>query len=122
VRLILASTRGLLCGWLIALTLPLLVDPHTMSAWSAAGLGSRSRILLAAAELLGAALFAFEAPIAPGLTLLMLAFVSSGVVHLHQGERPWWLVAYAIVATLQWRFTVRVAKTGQRAVAGPASG
>ncbi len=113
-RLILASARGLLGGWIIALTVPLLIDPHAIAAWSAVGLGNRSRMLLAAAELLGAALFAFETPILAGLALLMAAFVAAGVLHLHHGETPWWLVAYAVVALLLWRFTVRSRRTGER--------
>ncbi|HKC16029.1 MAG TPA: hypothetical protein VKC11_04915 [Steroidobacteraceae bacterium] len=121
-RLILASARGLLSGWLIALTLPLLVDPHTISAWSAASLGSRSRMLLAAAESLGAALFAFEAQVAAGLVLLIASFVGAGIVHLHHGEVPWWLVAEAIAATLLWRFTARAGHRGGRPSGGPAPG
>lgn len=121
-RLILASARGLLSGWLIALTLPLLVDPHTISAWTAAGLGSRSRMLLAAAELLGAALFAFETQVLPGLVLLIVSFVGAGAVHLHHGEIPWWLAAYAVVATLLWRFTVRAGPMGGRTLGGSAPG
>ena len=35
-RVILASGRGLLSGWLIAATISLLIDPHTIVAWSAA--------------------------------------------------------------------------------------
>ena len=84
-RLILASARGLLSGWIIALTVPLLIDPHAIAAWSAAGLGNRSRTLLAAAELLGAALFAFETPILVGLALLVVSFIVAAIVHLQQG-------------------------------------
>lgn len=36
-----ASGRGLLSGWLIAATITLLVDPHIIAAWSAAGVGDR---------------------------------------------------------------------------------
>ncbi len=114
-RLILASARGLLSGWLIALTLPLLFAPHTIGAWTAAGLGSASRVLLAVLELLGAALFAFETPLLAGLVLLIVSFTAAGVVHLHHGEMPWWLVVYSLVAMLLWRFTVRVRCAGARA-------
>jgi len=122
VRLTLASARGLLSGWLIALTLPLLVDPHAISAWSAAGLGSRSRMLLAAVELLGAALFAFEAQVVAGLVLLIVSFAGAGVVHLRHGELPWWLAAYSIIATVLWRFTVRAGHVRERPSGAPAPG
>jgi len=113
-RLILASARGLLSGWIIALTVPLLIDPHAIAAWSAAGLGNRSRTLLAAVELLGAALFAFETPILVGLALLIVSFIVAAVVHLQQGAMPWWLVAYTVAAMLLWRLTARIRRTGVR--------
>jgi hypothetical protein len=74
-RVILASGRGLLSGWLIAATVPLLVDSHSIAAWSAAGVGDGWRVGLAAMELLGAALFAFEVPAVAGFALLLASFV-----------------------------------------------
>ena len=72
-------------------------------------------MLLAVLELLGAALFAFETPLVAGFALLIGSFTVAGAVHLHHGETPWWLVAYSLVATLLWRFTVRVRCVGGRA-------
>jgi len=115
VRLTLASARGLLSGWIIALTIPLLIDPRTIAAWSAAGLGGRPRLLLAVIELLGAALFAFETSVVAGLVLLMLTFVAAGAAHLHQGQIPWWLLAYAIAATLLGRYTLSVGRADTHA-------
>jgi hypothetical protein len=66
VRVILASGRGLLSGWIIAMTVPLLMSAHAIEASSYAGLGDASRIGLARVELLGAVLFAFEVPVAAG--------------------------------------------------------
>jgi hypothetical protein len=114
-RLTLASARGLLSGWIIALTIPLLNDPRTIAAWSAAGLGGRSRLLLAAIELLGAALFAFETSVRAGLVLLVLIFLAAGAAHLHQGRIPWWLLAYAIAAILLGRQTLRASRVGAHA-------
>jgi hypothetical protein len=73
-------------------------------------------LLLAAVELLGAALFAFEAQVVAGLGLLLLSFLAASVAHLQHGEMAWWLVAYTLVATVLWRFTVRA-----RRAAGPSS-
>ena len=106
-RLILASGRGLLSGWLIALTIPLLIDPHTIAVWSAAGLGDRSRVGLAIIELLGAALFAFEVPIVVGLSLLFASFIPAAAIHIRHNEMPWWLGAYAIAGLLLLHFTRR---------------
>jgi hypothetical protein len=66
VRVNLASGRGLLSGWLVAVTVPLLFDADTIAAWSAAGLGKPARVALASVELLGAGLFAFERTLIPG--------------------------------------------------------
>jgi hypothetical protein len=121
-RLMLASARGLLSGWLMALTLPLLAEPHTISAWSAAGLGSRWRVLLAAVELLGAGLFALETPLLAGWALLLLSFAAAAVVHLQHGEMPWWLAAYAFIATALWRCTLRVRRLAGRALDAAAPG
>ena len=70
-RVILTSGQGLLSGWLIAATIPLLIDPHTIAAWFVAGLGDRSRVGLASVELFGAALFAFELSVVAGFALLL---------------------------------------------------
>jgi hypothetical protein len=100
VRVNLSSCRGLLSGWLVAVTVPLLVHPHTIAAWSATGLGDRARIALAAAELLGAALFAFERTVMAGFTLLLMTFVLAAVIHVHHDEMPYSLAAYSIAGTL----------------------
>ena len=106
-RVILASGRGLLSGWLIAATIPLLIDPHTIVAWSAAGLGNRSRVGLAAIELLGAALFAFELPVVTGFVLLLASFIAAAVIHIHHDEMPWWLAVYSFAGILLLYFTRR---------------
>jgi hypothetical protein len=95
-RVILGSWRGILSGWLIAATVPLLANPRSIAAWTAAGLDDRSRIGLATVELLGAALFAFERTAAAGFALLLAAFVAVAVVHMHHREMPWWLAAYSL--------------------------
>jgi hypothetical protein len=107
VRVNLSSCRGLLSGWLIALTAPLLVDPNTIAAAAAAGLGDRARIALAATELLGAAFFAFERTVMAGFALLSITFVPVAVIHVHHGEMPYWLAAYSIAATFLLYFTRR---------------
>jgi DoxX-like family len=99
-RVTVASGRGLLAGWLIAATLPLLLNPHSVAAWSSTGLGDPARVALAAVELLGAALFAFERTIVAGFALLVASFVAAAVIHLHHDEMPWWLIAYAVTAIL----------------------
>jgi hypothetical protein len=87
VRVILASGRGLLSGWIIAMTVPLLMSAHAIAASSSAGLGDASRIGRATVELLGAVLFAFEVPVAAGS-------------HAHHHEAPWWLALYAIAGAV----------------------
>jgi hypothetical protein len=121
-RLILASARGLLGGWLVAVTMPLLFDPHVVAAWDAAGLGNRSRVALATLELLGAVLFAFDAQAATGFALLLVSFIAAATLHLHLHEIPWWLAAYAIVGGLLLRFTVGARPTAGPAQDGPARG
>lgn len=106
-RVILASGRGLLSGWLIAATIPLLIDPHTIAAWSAASLADRSRVGLATIELLGAALFAFELPVVAGFALLLTSFIAAAVIHIHHNEMPWWLAVYSIAVILLLYFTRR---------------
>jgi hypothetical protein len=100
VRAIVASGRGLLSGWLIAATIPLLVDPHTIATWSAAGVGDRWRVALAAIELPGAMLFAFELPAVVGFVLLLASFVIAAVIHISHDEMPWWLAVYLIAGIL----------------------
>jgi hypothetical protein len=106
-RLILASSRGLLGGWLMAMTIPLLIDARAIAAWSAAGLHDQIRIALAASELLGAALFAFEGSALAGLTLLLASFTAAAAIHWHHGEKPWWLAMYATTGILLLYFTHR---------------
>ncbi|HEX9140078.1 MAG TPA: hypothetical protein VF848_09825 [Steroidobacteraceae bacterium] len=108
-RLTLASGRGLLAGWLLAHTFPLLISHQEIGAWSAMGLGDRLRIGLAAIELLGAVLFAFEATVTTGLALLLTAFVIAALIHVRQGQVPWWLAGYALAAVLLRYFSRRAA-------------
>jgi hypothetical protein len=110
-RVILASGRGLLSGWLIALTIPLLIDPHTIAAWSSAGVGDQSRVGLAVVELLGAALFAFEVPIVVGFWLLVASFILAAVIHIRHNETPWWLGAYSVAGSFLLYFTRRALVT-----------
>jgi hypothetical protein len=102
-----ASGRGLLSGWLIAATVPLLADPHAIAAASAAGLGARSRVALAAVEVLGAALFAFEFSVVAGFALLLVAFIAAAAIHMHQNEMPWWLVGYTLAGMALLYCTLR---------------
>jgi hypothetical protein len=104
-RLRLASVRGLFGGWLLAHTLPLLIDHREIGTWQAIGLGDRLRIGLATIELLGAVLFAFEATVSTGLALLLTAFAIAALIHIHHGQVPWWLAGYAIAAVLLWYFS-----------------
>jgi len=122
VRLILASARGLLSGWLIAATMPLLLDPRTMAAWAAVGLGDRSRMALSAIEILGAVLFAFEAQAITGYALLMVSFLVAAILHLHHHEMPWWLAVYAIAGALLLRYSVAAGRDSGPSWGGPARG
>jgi hypothetical protein len=97
----------LLSGWLAAVTMPLLAHSETIAAWSATGLGDHARIALAAAELIGAALFAFERTAIPGFALLLMTFVLAAVIHLHRGEIPYWLALYTIAGTMLLYMTQR---------------
>lgn len=90
------------------MTVPLLHDPHAIAGLSAAGLHDPLRIGLAATELMGAALFAFEATAGAALLLLLISFAVAAVIHLHLGDKPWWLAAYAIAGILLLYFTHRV--------------
>jgi hypothetical protein len=112
VRVNLASGRGLLSGWLVAVTVPLLADAHTIAAWSAASLGNRARIALAAVEFFGAGLFAFERTVMAGFVLLLATFVPAAVIHVHHDEMPWWLAVYSIAGTLLMYFTLRLRSRG----------
>ncbi len=109
-RLTLASARGLLGGWLLAHTLPLLIDHREIGHWSAMGLGDPLRIALATIELLGAVLFAFEATVSVGLALLLAAIVIAALIHIHHGQAPWWLAGYAVAAGLLWYFSRKIAR------------
>jgi hypothetical protein len=102
----------LLSGWLIAVTIPLLADPHTVAAWSAAGLGAPSRVALASVELLGAALFAFEFPVVTGFVLLLGSFIAAAVVHIHHNEMPEWLMAYSLATMGLLYGTLLAARSG----------
>jgi hypothetical protein len=105
--LIMASARGLLGGWLLAGTVRLITDTAAIGAWTVAGLHDWARFGLAAAELLGAALFAFEPLIVAGFVLLIGSFVFAAAVHVHLGKAPWHLALYALVATVLLYFSQR---------------
>jgi hypothetical protein len=115
--LMLASGRGLLGGWLVAHTLPLLVGHQEVAAWAAMGLGDHLRLGLATIELLGAVLFAFDATVTTGFVLLLMAFVIAAVIHIHHGQAPWWLACYAVATALLWHFSRRSA-TARQTTAG----
>jgi DoxX-like family len=92
VRVAVASARGILGGWLLKATLPLLVSPHAIAEWTAAGVGDPARVALAVVELLGAVLFAFEWTAVVGFLLLTLSFAYAVAIHIQHGEMPWWIV------------------------------
>jgi hypothetical protein len=117
VRVDLSSCRGLLSGWLAAVTVPLLIHPHSIAAASAAGLGDGARIALATGEIVGAALFAFERTAMAGFTLLMMTFVVAAVIHVHLGDRPYSLAAYSIAGAILLYLTQR-----RRSTAVPSDG
>lgn len=106
-RVVVASSRGILSGWLIKATLPLLVSPHAIAEWTAAGVGDRARIALAVIELLGAALFAFERSVLAGFILLVLSFAYAALIHVLHGEMPWWLGGYSAAGALLLYLTRR---------------
>ena len=106
-REILASSRGLMSGWLISATIPLLISPHAIAASSAAGLSDLSRAGLASVELLGAALFAFERPMAAGMALLLASFIFAALIHFQRGQMPWPLAVYSIAGVLLLYLTRR---------------
>ena len=85
-RVLLASTRGLLSGGLIAVAAPLLVnaDPGAVRPV----IGHHLVAGLAAIELLGAALFAFETTVAAGAALLLVAFTAATLIHAHHQQIP----------------------------------
>jgi hypothetical protein len=107
VRVVVASIRGILGGWLIKATLPLLVSPHAIAEWTAAGIGDRARVTLAIVELLGAALFVFEWSTLAGFILLTLSFAYAAVIHVQHGEMPWWLGIYLVTSALLLYWTRR---------------
>ena len=107
VRVAIASTRGILSGWLLAATLPLLVSPHAIAEWTAAGLGDWARVGLAATEFLGAALFAFEWSAIAGFVLLSLSFAYAVFIHLQHGKMPWWLGGYYVASLVLLYWTRR---------------
>lgn len=109
-RVSLASGRGLLGGWLMAMAIPLLIDPRAIAGWSAAGFHDHLRIALAVIELLGAALFAFESSAVAGFLLLLASFIAAAAIHLHHGDKPWWLAVYAAAAILLLHFTRRACR------------
>jgi hypothetical protein len=107
VRVNLSGCRGLLSGWLVALTMPLLVHAHTIAASSAAGLGDRARVALATGEIFGAAFFAFERTAMAGFALLLMTFALAAAIHVRHGEMPYSLAAYAIVGAILLYLTQR---------------
>jgi len=118
-RLTLVSLRGLLGGWLLAHTLPLLISQQEIGGWSAMGLGDHLRIGLATIELLGAVLFALEATVNAGLALLLTAFVIAALIHIHHGQAAGWLAGYAIATVLLWYFS---RKSASAAASGATAG
>ena len=110
-RIVMATCRGLLSGWLIATTVPLLAYFHPGSTWVAGGFADPFRFGLAGIELLGAALFAFEATVVAGLPLLLCSFTSAALIHIHY-QVPWWPPFYALAALALWYATRRVTRAG----------
>jgi hypothetical protein len=94
-------------GWLIKATIPLLGSPDAIAEWSAAGVGSGARVSLAAIELLGAVLFAFEWPITIGFSLLSLCFAYAAAIHVQHAEMPWLLGGYVVAGALLLYWTRR---------------
>ncbi len=119
-RVILGSCRGIMSGWLIAATVPLLADPRSIGAWTAAGLSDEARIGLATAELFGAGLFAFELTAAAGFALLVGSFIVAATIHIHHREMPWWLAAYSIAGLFLLYLTRRERGRQDRGRATPA--
>jgi hypothetical protein len=109
-RVAVASARGILSGWLLAATLPLLVSPHAIAEWTATGLGNWARITLAVTELLGAVLFAFEWSAIAGFVLLALSFAYAAFIHLQHGNMPWWLGGYYVASLILLYWTRRAQK------------
>jgi hypothetical protein len=106
-KVALAGCRGLLGGWIVAVTIPLLLAPAAIAQSSVIGLGDRSRIALASAEILGALLFPFQRVVTAGAVLLLAAFLVAAALHFHHGEWPWRLGAYAAAVIVLERFTIR---------------
>jgi hypothetical protein len=114
VRVPLAGARGLLGGWLLAATVTSLTGPAALAAWSAAGIGGFGRLAIGFAEILGAALFAFESTVVAGFVLLLGTLLVAAFVHIRLGESPWHLGAYALAAAGLLYLTHRVG-VGERA-------
>jgi hypothetical protein len=108
-RVVMATYRGLLGGWLIAATVPLLADFHPGATGVADGLWDPFRFGLAGIELLGAVLFAFEATVVAGLLLLLCSFTAAALIHIHY-QVPRWLALYALVALALWYATQRATR------------
>ena len=85
----------------------MITDTATIGAWTVAGRHDWARFGLAAAELLGAVLFAVEPLIVAGFVLLVGSFAFAAAVHVHLGKAPWHLAFYALVATLLLYFSRR---------------
>jgi hypothetical protein len=115
VRVGVASARGIVGGWILKATLPLLVSPQAIAEWTAAGVGDRARIALAVVELLGAALFAFEWSAVAGFILLALSFSYAAIIHIQRGELPWWLGGYLVASAILIYWT-RISASREAAV------
>jgi len=113
VRVNLAVARGLLAGWILAVTVPLLVDTATIAAWTGIGLGFRLRWTLALVEITGAVLFAFERTVAVGAVLLIATFLVAATLHVRHGLWPWWLGIYALTVVTLARATHQAGRGSQ---------
>ena len=81
----------------------MITDTATIRAWTVAGLRDWARFGLAAAELLGAVLFAVEPLIVAGFVLLVGSFVFAAAVH-GQGA-----LAFSVLRTCGHTVTVFLA-------------
>ena len=109
-RVNLAAARGLLAGWIVAVTVPLLIDAATIAAWTGSGLGARSRWTLALAEISGALLFAFQHTVAVGMVLLIGTFLVAAALHVHHGLWPSRLGIYALCVIVLARATQQASR------------
>jgi len=115
VRVDLAAARGLLAGWIVAVTLPLLFKAATIAEWASIGLGDRARWTLASIEIIGALLFAFERTVIPGAVLLITTFLAAAALHIRHGLWPWWLASYAVIVLVLTWVTAKPAARAQAA-------